>query len=104
MSEQNKNASVESEDYLERREKVYKTAYIVSIYNGIGELLGTPFATFDRCLAEEMALAFAEEKLYEDWFKMVHTNPNCNYGFISMIYEEKLSNVNVFVKELKWRE
>lgn len=103
MSEQNKSASVESEDYLERREKVYKTAYVVSIENGVGELLDTPFATFDKCLAEEMALAFAEEKLYEDWFKMVHANPNCNYGFISMIYEEKLSNVSVFVRELKWR-
>jgi hypothetical protein len=104
MSEQSKSASVKSEDYLERREKIYKTAYIVSIYNGIGELLETPFATFDRCLAEEMALAFAEEKLYENWFKMVHANPNCNYGFVSMIYEEKLSNISVFIKELKWRE
>ena len=104
MSEQSKSANVESEDYLERHEKIYKTAYIVSIYNGIGELLEAPFATFDRCLAEEMALAFAEEKLYEDWFKMVHTNPNFNYGFISLLYEEKLSNVGVFVKELKWRE
>ena len=104
MSEQNKSASVESEDYLERREKVYKTAYIVSIYDGIGELLEAPFATFDRCLVEEMALAFAEEKLYEDWFKMVHINPNCNCGFVSMIYKAKLSDVNVFVKELKWRE
>ena len=76
----------------------------VSIYDGIGELLEAPFATFDRCLAEEMALAFAEEKLYEDWFKMVHINPNCNCGFVSMIYKAKLSDVNVFVKELKWRE
>lgn len=104
MSEQNKSASAESEDYLERREKVHKTAYIVSIYNGIGELLEAPFATFDRCLAEEMALAFAEEELYEDWFKMIHTNLHCNCGFMSVLYGEKLSNVNVFVRELKWRE
>ena len=58
MSEQNKANQSETENYSDRSDRPYKTGYVVVIMDYARNIKDTPFATFDRALAEEIALAY----------------------------------------------
>lgn len=104
MSESSKTASNDAKSDNLRPGKICKIGYIVSVYDGLGELIEAPFATFDRGLAEEIALEYAWEYLWRAWFYEVHVWEHCHDGFVSRVYNHKLSDTNVFVKEIKWHE
>lgn len=104
MSEQNKVNQSETENYFERSNHPYKTGYVVVIMDYARNIKDTPFATFDRALAEEIALAYAWEEMWLCWYKRVHFHPTSLYGAISSVYQNKLTNFKVEVKEIPWYE
>lgn len=101
MSEPNKIASNDAENNYQRHRKVCKKGYVVVIYDDEGHVQDTPFASFDRGLAEEVALEYAWELMWEFWYWMCQ-RPNNGYGSISLLYENKLTDFYVYVKEIPW--
>lgn len=101
MSEENKSESVNSKSDIARFGKTHKIGYVVSICNYAGDIVDTPFATFDRGLAEEMCLTYAWEEMYKQWYLAVHKGGK---PAVSAIYEYELTDFNVCVKEINWYE
>lgn len=89
---------------LERPGKTYKIGYVVVIEDDEGHICDTPFASFNRGLAEEMALEYAYEQMWREWYYALHGMKNFNHGYVSSIYARKLTDYNVIVKEIKWYE
>ena len=56
MSESSKTTSIDAENNYQRHCKTYKKGYVVVIQNDKGNIQDTPFASFDKGLAEEVAL------------------------------------------------
>lgn len=79
-----------------------RRGYVVVIMDYARNIKDTPFATFDRALAEEIALAYAWEEMWLCWYKRVHFHPASLYGAISSVYQNKLTDFKVEVKEIPW--
>ena len=101
MSETNKIASNDSKNNYQRLDKSYKIGYVVVIEDGEGHIQDTPFASFDRGLAEETALEYAWELLWENWYWFCHGPCDFLYNSVS-IYDNELTDFYVYVKEIKW--
>lgn len=78
-----------------------RKAYVVVIKDEEGRIQDTPFATFDRGLAQEVALSYAWELMWEHWLYHVHQRRVVN-GWVSSAYASKLTDYNVDVKEITW--
>lgn len=91
MDYENKSGtkSKTEKDYSKRPNKTCKTGYVVVIYDDEGHIQDTPFASFDRGLAEEVALEYAWELMWMSWY---------------WSYESKLTDFYIYVKEIPWYE
>lgn len=83
---------------------VYKTGYIIVQINDEGNIVDTLDATFDQATAQEMVLTYAQEWIYRKWFYRVHGEDQCEYGYISMIYQYNLLDAPIEIREIKWYE
>ena len=107
MSESSKTTSVDAENNYQRHCKTCKKGYVVVIEDDQGTIYDTPFASFDRGLAEEIALEYAWELMWEAWYWLCHGPYDLakhGYGPISLLYELKLTNFYIKVKEIPWYE
>ena len=102
MSESNKIASNDTENNYQRHRKACKKGYVVVIQDDEGNIQDTPFASFDRGLAEEVALEYAWELMWENWYWMCHGPCEFTSGWVSLVYENKLTDYYIFVKEIPW--
>mgnify|MGYP003310108021 CR=1 FL=1 len=57
---------------LDRPNKTYTPAYVVILEDIEGNIQDTPYATFERAAAEEIALEYAYELMWEDWYYKTH--------------------------------
>lgn len=82
-----------------------RKGYIVVIMDDEGHIVDTPFASFDRGLAEEIALEYAYELMWREWYWNVHSNDShMTCGWTSAVYRFKLTDYEIFVKEINWHE
>lgn len=100
MYEENSSTSKSAEVSDSKRLKKHTKAFIVVIENFMGEITDTPFATFDRALAEEMCLEYAWELMYEQWYLSVHGKTGA--PAVSAVYTHNLTDFNAFVREINW--
>ena len=84
--------------------RTYKIGYVIVQVNEADEIVDTLDASFDEATAQEMVMTYAYEWLYRKWFYNVHKSDKYNYGYISMIYQSKLSEAPIKIKEIKWYE
>lgn len=84
--------------------RTYKIGYVIVKVNEADEIVDTLDASFDEVTAQEMVMTYAYEWLYRRWFYMVHKSDKHDYGHISMIYEGKLFDAPIKIRELKWYE
>lgn len=82
-------------------DKEYKTGYVVVIGDDEGHIVDTPFASFDRGLAEEVGLQYAYELMWREWYWNVHSDKShMTCGWLSAIHRFKLTDYNISVKEI----
>ena len=102
MSESSKTTSIDAENNYQRHCKTRKKGYVVVIQNDKGNIQDTPFASLDKGLAEEVALEYAWELMWENWYWMCHGPCEFVGGWVSLVYENKLTDYHVVVKEIPW--
>lgn len=102
MSESSKTTSNDAENNYQRHCKTCKKGYVVVIYDDEGHIQDTPFASFDRGLAEEIALEYAWELMWSKWYWLCHGPCEFKYGYVSLLYEPKLTDFYIQVKEIPW--
>lgn len=102
MSESSKTTSIDAENNYQRHCKTRKKGYVVVIQNDKGNIQDTPFASFDKGLAEEVALEYAWELMWENWYWMCHGPCEFVGDWVSLVYENKLTDYHVVVKEIPW--
>lgn len=84
-------------------DKLNKTvSYVIVIQDSEGHIRDTPFASFDRGLAEEVALEYAWELMWEHWYWLCHGPCEFVGGWVSLVYENKLTDYHVIVREIPW--
>ena len=102
MSESSKTASVDAKNNYQRHCKTRKKGYVVVIQDDEGNIQDTPFASFDKGLAEEVALEYAWELMWENWYWVCHGSYKFVGDWVSLVYENKLTDYYVVVKEIPW--
>lgn len=102
MSESSKTASVDAKNNYQRHCKTRKKGYVVVIQDDEGNIQDTPFASFDKGLAEEVALEYAWELMWENWYWVCHGSYEFVGDWVSLVYENKLTDYYVVVKEIPW--
>ena len=78
--------------------------YLVVLLDIDGNIKDTPYASYDINKAQEVALQYAYDWLYENWFCRVHTYGGLANGFVSMIYEGRLVDAPVEVRRIRGYE
>ena len=84
-------------------DKLNKTVgYVIVTQDSEGHIRATPFASFDRGLADEVALEYAWELMWEQWYWLCHGPYEFVGGWVSLVYENKLTDYHVTVREIPW--